>query len=160
MVASISISVDNQLLILMAAVVKIKLFQNVQRFYYWLGIYPPFFNRNHSMNRRNVYLLLGTAPMICSTAGFLIFDQNASAVDRVQTFYVFLTHIACVVNFLASFAKRASIFSYIEKFEKHIEKRKPLSIIMLKLRISVNRMSIAQCPLTFVLHQERKVIQL
>ena len=106
----------------MTAAKKTKLFQNAQTFYHWMGIYPPFFKENHSINRRNVSLFFGMIPMVCSTAGFFIF-KNASAVDRAQAFHACLTHIACIVNFLSSFGKRANIFEYIDKFEKYIDKR-------------------------------------
>lgn len=131
----------------MMAVVKIKLFRNVQEFYHWMGIYSPSFNQNHSINRRIILLLLSMAPIICSTAGFLIFSNNASAVDRAQIFYVCLTHIACTVNFLISFGKKRNIFLYIEKLEEYIEKCKLSSISMWCNSKSVNR-----CTLNLITH--------
>lgn len=98
-----------------------KSFQFARKCYQTLGIYPP--NQNALINSRNLLLFISEISMFISTAGFLLFKAT-TLFERGETFYVSLSELACVSNFLNLFWHMSTILDLIEEYEGYIEKSK------------------------------------
>lgn len=59
--------------------------------------------------------------MFISTAGYFLFKAT-TFFERAETFYVSLTELICVFNFLNQFWQMSKILDLIQQFEDFIEK--------------------------------------
>lgn len=100
------------------------LFKSVRKFYEVMGLYPPQPNQNRSFNLRNFFYSIFSMTLFISLLCCFALKPTMTVLERVETVYVMLTELACVVNFFVSYQKIGIILLLIERFNEYIEKSK------------------------------------
>lgn len=99
-------------------------FKSVQNFQNILGIYPPHSpNQSRTLNLRNFFFLVPTIALHVSGLCFFIF-KSSSVLDRAESLYVILTHLASTLVYLVSYWKIETILMLIKRLNEYIEKSK------------------------------------
>lgn len=102
---------------------RIKLFRSVQKFHQWTGIYPSEPNQSYSFDLRSAVILLSLILPCISSAIYFLFKTQTIA-ERAQMFYLSLTEICMIVNFVTMCLEMRNILQLIGKYEEFIQKRK------------------------------------
>lgn len=110
-----------------------KIFQSVLEFHQITGLYPSKSDPNASiLNIRNSLFFLSMFPMLISTLGVTFF-QNVSHFGYAETFYIFITCVSCMVNFLVSFLKLTDLHSFFERIEMLMDTSESITIANLTI---------------------------
>lgn len=100
-----------------------KLFHFVRKYYQSVGIYPTDLNPNGGFNMRNFRLLLMMSALFASTISSFVF-QSTTIMEYAESFYIFSTVLASVINFWATIWKAEKIFTFIDELEEFMQKSK------------------------------------
>lgn len=101
------------------------LFKSVRKFYETMGIYPPLSNQNCSLNSRNLFFLIPTIAPFVSSFCYLI-SKPTSVLERTESIYIILTHLACTSIFVVSYRKIGTISLLIGKLNELIDVKSKL----------------------------------
>lgn len=99
------------------------LFKSVRKFYEIMGIHPPQPNQNRSFNLRNLFFLIPTVAVFFSSLCYFVFKPT-SVLERTESVYIILTHLACTVNFIVSYRKIGTILFLIKKTNEFLDRSK------------------------------------
>lgn len=97
------------------------IFQSVRTFYSTIGICPTQSSENVSIDLKRAFFLFSSIPLTISLAGYFLF-QASTTIEHTQTFYVFLFHVACILNYVISYLKLAKIFKFMDNVGETIQK--------------------------------------
>lgn len=98
-----------------------KLFQLVQKYYHSVGIYPTDESSPISLfNLRICWFLLITSAFFASTITSFAF-QSTTIMDYAESFYIFSTTFASMINFIATIWKARKIFTFINELEEYMQ---------------------------------------
>lgn len=99
----------------------IKLFQFVQKFHRFIGIYPREPNQKHSTNWTQATCLISYAQYLCTTSAFLLFEAN-SLFDFGFVFFTLAAVVNCIAIYLIFIWQSQNTYEFIENCERFIEK--------------------------------------
>lgn len=101
--------------------VEIKLFRSVQKFNQMTGIHPTQPNQKYSFTYISAAILLSLIlPFISRTAYFFFRAQTIA--EHAQIFYLSLTEIVIIINFVIMCSEMRNVLQLIEKCEEFIQK--------------------------------------
>lgn len=104
---------------------QIKLFQSAQKYIRRLGIYPSQPNQSYSFNLKNAFSLSLLILMFIFRIAYFLYEAQTIA-EHAQIFYLSVTEMALIVDFVTMCWKIGDILQLIEKFEQFIQKSKLL----------------------------------
>lgn len=112
----------------------IKLFQNVQKIYQMMSIYPPQSNQNCTFNIKNLCILLSMVSVTIASIAYVLFDTR-SAVEYGRCCIAIFSELEMILYFFVQFSKMPRIRKLIENFEAFIKKSEYFPTFSLKLAL-------------------------
>lgn len=106
-----------------------------------MGIYPSqstVSSRRSSINLRNISFLISFLLLFASTTGSFWFLAQTN-IERVNNFYIALTELACINNFLETWRNVPNKIQLVGKMEKFVKKSEFIARWQPKLLVSLTR---------------------
>lgn len=107
----------------------IKLFQIVQHLYRTMGIFTSKPTDICSINSRKLFYLMSMLIVDISRFGYFLFDTTF-AQDYGESFYLLISQVITLIDFLIAIWKMPTILHLIKMFEKFIERSKQTKLKM------------------------------
>lgn len=104
---------------------KMKLFVSVRKFYEYMGVYPSQSQQKFPFNWRNLLVILSLIGFFTSMACSFLFKAN-TIIEHAESFYMTITALACLINYITSFWKTKDIYMFVEKLAKFNEARESI----------------------------------
>lgn len=108
-----------------------KIFQSFKKLSKNVGISEPQLFQNHPFNAKNLLATFFLGIYFICALIYLLFVAKAFS-EYTESFYTVATTLMCFIHFTSLVVITAQVFDLIKNFESLIEKRKYLTVNMLK----------------------------
>lgn len=103
------------------------LFYSIRKFYTRIGVCPSESSGNILMDLKSAFFLFSTIPITISLAAYFLFEASTT-IEHTQSFFIFLFHLSCILNYVISFTKFSEIFEFMENVEDFVQKSKFIDV--------------------------------